>query len=87
MKDNPEKSISLPELARENFSLPSAGPITGSGCSEPLGKPTPVFVGQADDVEVEKETGKVRVLSWAVAHDTGSRAVGHEKTKKKSNSL
>jgi CO/xanthine dehydrogenase Mo-binding subunit len=71
VKDSPEKSITLAELARENFALPSAGPITGSGCSEPLGKPTPVFAVEAADVEVDKETGKVRVLSYAVAQDTG----------------
>jgi CO/xanthine dehydrogenase Mo-binding subunit len=71
LKDSPEKSMTLAELALENFSLPSAGPITGSGCSEPLGKPTPVFAVEAADVEVDKETGKVRVLSYAVAQDTG----------------
>jgi xanthine dehydrogenase molybdenum-binding subunit len=71
LKNSPERSITLAELARENFALPSAGPITCSGCSEPLGKPTPVFAVEAADVEVDKETGKVRVLSYAVAQDTG----------------
>jgi CO/xanthine dehydrogenase Mo-binding subunit len=71
LKNSPERSITLAELARENFALPSAGPITGSGCSEPLGKLTPVFAVEAADVEVDKETGKVRVLSYAVAQDTG----------------
>ncbi len=46
-------------------------PYFAGGRSEGLGKPTPVFVVQAVDVEVDKETGKVRVLSCAVAQDTG----------------
>jgi len=71
LKDSPDKGLPFAELTRENFALPGAGPITASGCSEPLGRPTPVFVVQAADVEVDKETGKVTVLSCAAAQDTG----------------
>ena len=71
MRKNPETAMSFAELTRENFALPGAGPLMASGRSDPFGKPTPAFVVLAVDVEVDKETGKVIVLSCAAAQDTG----------------
>ena len=71
LKERPETAISFADLARDNFALPGAGPLVASGRSDPLGKPTPVFVVQAADVQVDRETGKVTVVSYAVCQDTG----------------
>jgi CO/xanthine dehydrogenase Mo-binding subunit len=71
LKERPETAVSFAELARDNFALPGAGPLYASGRSDPLGKPTPVFVVQAADVQVDRETGKVTVLSYAACQDTG----------------
>ena len=69
VKGMPEKSISLADLAAESFHFPS-GPITGRGSGK-MGEGAPVFAIQVADVEVDKETGKVKILSYAAAQDAG----------------
>ncbi len=69
VKGVPGKSISFTDLAAGNFSFPS-GPITGRGSGE-MGEGAPVFAVQVADVEVDKETGKVKILSYAIAQDVG----------------
>ena len=67
----PEKFSSMVDLVRERFGFPGFGPILGQGAGENQGRGTPVFVVESAEVEVDKETGKVRVLSFAAAQDTG----------------
>jgi CO/xanthine dehydrogenase Mo-binding subunit len=66
-----EGSVSLTELVEENYFSPSAGPITGRGAGEMMAAGTPVLTVQANDVEVDSRTGKVKVLSSAIAQDVG----------------
>jgi xanthine dehydrogenase molybdenum-binding subunit len=71
MKEMPEKQTSIADLVRERFGFPGFGPILGQGAGENQAKGTPVFVVESAEVEVDKETGKVKVLSFAAAQDTG----------------
>ncbi len=71
VKSSPEKYLSIADLVQENFGIPGYGPIVGRGAGENKGKGTPVFVVEAADIEVDKETGKVKVLSFATVQDTG----------------
>ena len=66
--------MAFAELTRNNFALPGSGPLTASGRSEALGKPTPVFVVQSADVEVDKETGKVRCFRAPLLRTRGWRS-------------
>jgi xanthine dehydrogenase molybdenum-binding subunit len=70
VKGMPKKYISLADAARGIAHFPGESPITGQGSNEGL-QLSPVFVVGVADVEVDKETGKVRVLSYAVAQDVG----------------
>ncbi len=70
LKGIPDKSITLASLARSSISTAGSGPITGRG-SVAMPQPVPMFAVQAADVEVDKETGKVKILSFAVAQDVG----------------
>ena len=47
------------------------GPITGRGAGDSRGEATPVFTVQAADIMVDKETGKIKILDFVVAQDTG----------------
>jgi CO/xanthine dehydrogenase Mo-binding subunit len=69
VKGMPAKSLSFADLAAESSGF-SAGPITGRGAGE-VGEGAPVFAVQVADVEVDKETGKVKILSYAIAQDVG----------------
>jgi xanthine dehydrogenase molybdenum-binding subunit len=71
VKGAPERFVSVTSLTEENYFSPHAGPITGRGAGEMMGGGTPVLAVQASDVEVDRETGKVRVLSTVIAQDTG----------------
>ena len=66
----PEKSVSLAALARNSIGRGGKGPVTGRG-SVGGNTPVPVAAVQMADVEVDKETGKVKVLSYAAAQDVG----------------
>ena len=70
VKGMPEKYISLADLARGIAHFPGKSPITGQGSSEGF-QPSPVFAVEVADVEVDKETGKVKVLSYTAAQDVG----------------
>jgi CO/xanthine dehydrogenase Mo-binding subunit len=71
VKGMPDKYITLADLTRENFASPTESPICGSGASELVGLQTPVFAVQSADVEVDRETGKTKVISYAAVQDTG----------------
>ena len=70
VKGTPEKYVSLAELARGVAHFPGESPITGRGSSKGFLQ-SPVFTVEVADVEVDKETGKVKVLSYAAAQDVG----------------
>jgi xanthine dehydrogenase molybdenum-binding subunit len=70
VKGMPEKYVSLAELARGVAHFPGECPITGHGSSKGLLQ-SPVFTVEVADVEVDKETGKVKVLSYVAAQDVG----------------
>jgi CO/xanthine dehydrogenase Mo-binding subunit len=64
-----DKSVSLLELAAKSVFEVGKGPITGRGS---VGiPPCPMFAVHMAEVEVDKETGNVRVLSYASAQDVG----------------
>ncbi|UCB43074.1 MAG: xanthine dehydrogenase family protein molybdopterin-binding subunit [Dehalococcoidales bacterium] len=65
-----EKSIAIGSLARYSISFRGAGPVVGRGSIGGL-PPAPSVAVHAADVEIDKETGKVKVLSYAVAQDVG----------------
>jgi CO/xanthine dehydrogenase Mo-binding subunit len=66
----PEKTISLEALARISIMRSDKGPITGRG-SVGGNIPAPMFSVHLAEVEVDKETGKVKVLSYTAAQDVG----------------
>jgi xanthine dehydrogenase molybdenum-binding subunit len=70
VKGAPDKSVSLAELALDSIGRGKEGPLTGSGI---VGSPAhvPMFAVHAVDLAVDKETGKVKVLSYAAAQDVG----------------
>lgn len=70
VKGKPERSISIKDLAKQTAVFMGKGPITGRG-SNKGGRPSPVLSVGVADVEVDKETGKVKVLFYAVAQDVG----------------
>ena len=70
VKGMPEKFVSLADLARQSIGSSGEGPITGRG-SVKVSQSAPMFAVQAADVEVDRETGKVKVLSYAAAQDVG----------------
>jgi xanthine dehydrogenase molybdenum-binding subunit len=71
VKETPERFVTVTELVEENYFSPHAGPITGRGAGEMMSAGTPVLAVQASDVEVDRETGKVKVLSTVIAQDIG----------------
>jgi xanthine dehydrogenase molybdenum-binding subunit len=70
MKGAPEKSVAMVDLARASVTSAGEGPITGRG-SVGMPQPVPMFAVQVADVEVDRETGKVKLLSFAAAQDVG----------------
>jgi CO/xanthine dehydrogenase Mo-binding subunit len=66
----PEKSISLPALIRIALGRGGKGPVVGRG-SIGTNQRGPMFAVQMADVEVDIETGKVKILSYAAAQDVG----------------
>jgi 4-hydroxybenzoyl-CoA reductase alpha subunit len=79
----PHIGMDFPEAARRYFSL--HGPLVGTGCYEPppnLGgdykgatvgtSPAFSFGSSVCEVEVDPETGKVKILRFTDAHDSGT---------------
>jgi CO/xanthine dehydrogenase Mo-binding subunit len=70
VKGAPDKFLAFANLARSaNFSR-GGGPITGRG-SIGMPPPVPMCSVHMAEVAVDKETGKVRVLSYVAAQDVG----------------
>ncbi len=70
VKGDTEKSISMGALARDAVSFRGEGPIVGWGSVGGL-PPAPSVAVHAVDIEVDRETGKVKILSYVVAQDVG----------------
>ena len=72
MVGNPEKFLLLKDLARDaiGWGGKGKGPIIGRGAVN-SNQPAPMFAVQMAEVEVNKETGKVKVLAYAAAQDVG----------------
>jgi xanthine dehydrogenase molybdenum-binding subunit len=64
------KTISFTEIARSTAVFFGRGPVIGRGALDGL-PPAPTLSVQAADVEVDEETGKVRIKAYAVAQDVG----------------
>jgi len=69
-KSDPQKQASLADVAAGTVGFRGTGPLLGRGTTSPL-PPAPTLSVHAADVEVDAETGKVRVISYAVAQDVG----------------
>ena len=81
VKGSPEKGVSIPELAEFSY-FKKGRPILGRGIyDDPISKPdygtgygtSPAysFASQVAEVEVDVETGKVKILRITSAHDLG----------------
>ena len=70
VKDSPGKSISFADLARSTAVPFGRGPVLGRGAVDAL-PAAPTLSAHAVDVEVDDETGKVKILSYAAAQDVG----------------
>jgi len=69
-KGTPEKGIPMSTLARISIIRSDKGPVTGRG-SVGGNQDAPMFVVQRAGVDVDSETGKVKILSYASAQDVG----------------
>ncbi|MFC2043940.1 xanthine dehydrogenase family protein molybdopterin-binding subunit [Chloroflexota bacterium] len=70
VKGMPEKFFSFSDLVLVPHHFPTEAPIIGRGAArEP--EPSLSFAVEVADVEVDRETGKVKILSYAVAQDVG----------------
>ena len=67
--DNPPQSIGLGQLARMSLSS-RGGPIVGTASLSSMPY-NPVFNAQGAEVEVDRETGQVRVTRFVQAQDVG----------------
>ena len=70
VKRNPRQSVSLAEITETTVGFRGTGPVMGKGSVGGLSA-EPTLSVHAVDVEVDRETGKVKILSYAVAQDTG----------------
>ena len=70
VKGNPDHSVTLAKVARSSLFSQGEGPIVGRGS---VGMPpyAPMIAVHAAEVEVDRETGKVKVLSYIAAQDVG----------------
>lgn len=69
VKNDPHKSVSLKDLARESVAL-GRGPIVGKGSTTRL-QPAPAYAAHVADVEVDPDTGKVKILRYTCFQDVG----------------
>jgi xanthine dehydrogenase molybdenum-binding subunit len=72
VKGGDQRSISFEDLAKlaGAFGPQGVDPIIGRGASKGSAR-SPVLAVGAADIEVDRETGKVKVLSYAAAQDIG----------------
>ena len=70
VKGDKGKSISFTEIARSTALFFGKGPVLGRGALNGL-PPAPTLSVHAADVEVDDETGKVRIKAYAAAQDVG----------------
>ncbi len=70
VKGRPEKCVSLATFVRDSIKLAGEGPVTGRGA---VGAPplVPMFAVQVADLEVDKETGAIKIRSYTAAQDVG----------------
>lgn len=66
---DPDRKISLKELATASLTSED-GPVIGRGSASRM-QPAPAFGAHIADVEVDPETGKVRVLRYTAFQDVG----------------
>jgi 4-hydroxybenzoyl-CoA reductase alpha subunit len=76
VREHPEKVISFSEAVVAAQTAKNGMPVMGRGFFDPrdrpgLGSPTWSFGAQVAEVEVDKETGQVKVLKITAAHDCG----------------
>jgi xanthine dehydrogenase molybdenum-binding subunit len=71
IREAPYTSLTIGEIAVEDPFARYAGPITGSGVGDMVMVPNPVLAVQVSEVEVDRETGKVKVRSTVLAQDVG----------------
>jgi len=81
IKENPEKGLTLPQVVKA--SLKKGEPVMGKGYYNPPSEPMDPITGkgnisssysfgaQVAEVEVDTETGQVKVLNLTAAHDCG----------------
>ncbi len=69
----PDRSVAVGELARLAHAPPGGGPAAGLEVTEVFDPPGPTFSGAVHvaAVEVDRGTGRVRVLRYAVVEDCG----------------
>ena len=68
--DNPSQGYSLPQLARMSLTS-KAGPIMGTGSLSSMPY-APVFNTQGVEVEIDRETGQIRLTRFVQAQDVGT---------------
>jgi xanthine dehydrogenase molybdenum-binding subunit len=72
VKTAPKKGVSVTEIARDalyNYEIGRGEHISGHSSFQP--RNSPIFQANFAEVEVDTETGEVRVLRMVVAHDIG----------------
>jgi CO/xanthine dehydrogenase Mo-binding subunit len=68
-KGDLQKVVLLKELARESISS-GKGPVVGKGSTTRM-QPAPAYAAHVADVEVDPETGKVKILRYTCFQDAG----------------
>lgn len=69
VSSDPQKAVSMKDLARESVSL-GKGPIVGKGSTTRM-QPAPAYAAHVADVEVDPQTGKVKILRYTCFQDVG----------------
>jgi CO/xanthine dehydrogenase Mo-binding subunit len=69
VKSDPQKVVWLKDLARESVAS-GKGPIVGKGSTTRM-QPAPAYAAHVADVEVDPETGKVKILRYTCFQDVG----------------
>jgi xanthine dehydrogenase molybdenum-binding subunit len=70
VKGEVQKSISLVELAQSALVFRGPGPVLGRGSAGGM-PPAPTLSVHAADIEVDEESGKVRILNYLAVQDVG----------------
>jgi len=70
VKGMPEKSLSFADLTSVLHRFATEAPIVGRGVARETDWSL-IFTVQSADVEVDRETGKVKILSYTIAQDAG----------------